>query len=368
MGFKNKIAVFVLIAGWPAVFFSQDAQISQYEAFPLYINPALTGHTYQNRFALLSRMQWVNIEGAYRTFGFSYDFNLNKINSGFGLLAMQDETSAGALASTSAGGLYSYHLRIKNQLFFNSGTRVSYLQQRLMAEKLVFADQLIRNDGSPTVEVFENLNHNFLDIGWGALIFFHDSIKVRNFTVGLAIDHLNVPDNSFMEEKSRLPVKFTVHASGLYRLAKDMKNYPKHLVHFSFLYKRQLKWEQAEAGMSYILSLPDPQKPLEGNARKKIIIAVPKFGEISGIPLNPATKNEMQMPSVYLQAGVFYRGIPTAKKNQYGYINQDAVVFLFGVNYHKFRIAYTYDLTISKLGLSGSGGSHELSLTYKFPR
>lgn len=313
-------------------------------------------------------MQWVDIEGAYRTFGFSYDCNLKKINSGLGLLAMQDETSAGAFATTSAGGHYSYHLRIKDRLFFNSGTRVSYLQQRLMPEKLVFTDQLMRNDGSPTVEVFENLNHSFLDIGWGALILFHDSIEVRNFTMGFAIDHLNIPDNSFKEEKGRLPIKYNVHASGLYRLAKDMKNYPKHLVHFSFLYKRQLKWEQAEAGLSYILGLPDPQKPLEGNSRKKIKMPMPKFGELSSIPLNPATKAEMQMPSVHLQAGIFYRGIPIVKKKQYGYKNQDAVVFLFGINYHKWRIGYTYDLTISKLSLSSSGGSHELSLTYKFPR
>lgn len=363
----KKIIAVIILTTVTAGSFSQDAQVSQYDAFPLYVNPALTGYTYKNRFSLLSRMQWVNIEGAYRTFGVSYDCNLKSIHSGLGLLAMQDETSAGAFATTSAGGLYSYHLRIKNRLFFNTGTRVSYFQQRLMPEKLVFADQLIRNDGSATVEVFNNLNHNFLDIGWGALFFYHDSVEVRNFTAGLALDHLNLPENSFREEKSRLPVKLTIHASGMLRLSKDMKNYPKHLISATILYKRQLKWEQAEGGLSYICSLPDPKKPLEGSPRKKIIMAMPKFGDLNGVPLVAASKNEMQMPSVYLQAGVFYRGTPL-KSNQYGYMSRDAVVFLLGINFHKTRIGYTYDFTISKLGNSGSGGSHEVSLTYKLPR
>ena len=45
---------------------------------------------------------------------------------------------------------------------------------------------------------------------------------------------------------------------------------------------------------------------------------------------------------------------------------QDAVSLILGLQYKNFKIGYSYDITTSKLGLSNTGGSHEVMLKYCF--
>lgn len=46
--------------------------------------------------------------------------------------------------------------------------------------------------------------------------------------------------------------------------------------------------------------------------------------------------------------------------------NEDAVIFGAGGEFRNFALNYTYDYTTSKLTNSGTGGSHEVSLLYRF--
>jgi hypothetical protein len=43
----------------------------------------------------------------------------------------------------------------------------------------------------------------------------------------------------------------------------------------------------------------------------------------------------------------------------------DAVVLLFGVQWEKLKIGYSYDITVSNL-TNASGGAHEISASYQF--
>ncbi|MFH1320015.1 MAG: PorP/SprF family type IX secretion system membrane protein [Bacteroidota bacterium] len=337
--------------------YSQEIQFSQYNAFPLYLNPASTGQISQNRISLVSRSQWVNIDGAYNTLGFSYDYNLKRMKSGLGLVVLQDESSGGGFSTFTAGGLYAYHLRINRKLFLNSGMRVAYIQQRLDPTKLTFADQLIRNDGSPTYEVFDNLMHDFVDFSWGNIFFYYDSVKASSYWIGIALDHLNTPEISFKDYPGVLPVKYTIHGGGKYLLNKDVRGYPISVISFSFLYKGQLKWDQAELGASYIYRFSERKKSTEREKRGK-----PSFKKPEVFP----SLSETQMPWAYLEAGLAYRGIPFLKRNKAGYLNHDALIILFGFSCNDIKIAYTFDVTISKLSISNTAGAHEISLIYKF--
>jgi Type IX secretion system membrane protein PorP/SprF len=40
------------------------------------------------------------------------------------------------------------------------------------------------------------------------------------------------------------------------------------------------------------------------------------------------------------------------------------LVFLVGLSSDKVQVGYSFDYTVSKLSLSSSGGTHEVSMTY----
>ena len=54
----------------------------------------------------------------------------------------------------------------------------------------------------------------------------------------------------------------------------------------------------------------------------------------------------------------------TQKTNIY---NSDAIIFMFGLEYNMFKVAYSYDLTISRLASATTGGSHEVSVQVLLP-
>jgi type IX secretion system PorP/SprF family membrane protein len=49
-----------------------------------------------------------------------------------------------------------------------------------------------------------------------------------------------------------------------------------------------------------------------------------------------------------------------------GYRFGESVIVLLGVQYKDFRIGYSYDININKLGLPVFGGTHEIMLNYRF--
>jgi len=360
--------------------FSQEIQFSKYDAMPLYLNPALTGQVKQQRLAIASRSQWMKIDGAFNTMGVSYDYNWKRIKSGLGLVVLQDESSNGGFSTFTVAGLYAYHLRVNQKLFFNSGVRVAYIQQKLDLGKLTFADQLIRKDGSQTVEVFDNLKHDFVDISWGNIFFYYDSVKATSYWLGIAFDHLTSPKISFKDEDGKMPVKTTVHGGGRFLLARDDKGYPNDLIGISVLYKSQLKWGQAELGASYIRRIPSQKqvfkewkksqpkvepryKDLEKGKRSK---GSPKYTPSSRNKMDYISLSETQMPMAYVEVGLSYRGLPFLKQYTPGHVNHDAVILLFGLGYYDIKVFYTFDITISKLGLTNSAGAHEVALMYKF--
>src|SRR5690554_623412 len=69
---------------------AQDFQFSQYHESPLYLNPAFTGLGKMHRIAINSRIQWPNLPKAYLTNALSYDYNLDHLSSGFGLMLTRD--------------------------------------------------------------------------------------------------------------------------------------------------------------------------------------------------------------------------------------------------------------------------------------
>lgn len=304
---------------------AQDPQYSQFYAAPLYLSPAFAGSALAPRVVVNYRNQWPAMSAKYVTFSASFDHYFPKVNSGVGLLVTSDKQGFGGLRSTDIGAMYSYRLRLAENLFFQPGFQLSFVMRDINFYDLTFGDQYDDRGftGNPTAEpIGTGERVAYADFSSGGLIY------SERFWVGFSAHHMNRPNQSFFNEDSRLPMKTTVH--GGYKIPLDNEtraglarnvNAPERSITPAFLYKAQGKFDQLDVGLYLTYD-----------------------------------------PMVF---GLWYRGLPI-KKYEVGLNNNDAAIFLVGFRHESLSIGYSYDLTVSNLGYS-TGGAHEISIAYVFP-
>jgi type IX secretion system PorP/SprF family membrane protein len=295
--------------------FAQDPQFSQFYANPLFLNPALAGTTECGRINLNYRNQWPGLSNAFSTYNASYDQNLPGINSGFGVLLMNDQQGDGALSTVSASAFYVYKLKVSEPIMVNFGVKASYYQEKLDWAKLTFADQINSATGEISNSTSETPPSSFsistVDFSVGALMSYYDM-----FFVGVAADHITQPQMSYYEDpNSKLNMKITTHASVNINLTQGMLGgYDEDdiMLQPSILYMQQGKFHQLNAGI-YVNKYP-------------------------------------------FVIGAYYR---------HNFQNPDAVIALVGLTFNKLRFGYSYDVTMSNVG-GKAGGAHEISLAWDF--
>ena len=306
---------------------AQDPQLSQFYAAPLYLNPAFAGSTLQARAGINYRNQWPSVEASFVTQSAYFDYHFLDYGISTGLLINRDTEGLAGLNSTSVAALASYQIFITDGLAFTPGLQIGYVNRNLNFGKLTFGDQFDPTTGqfiSPTsAEQFNTgMSKNFLDISSGGLLY------TPTMWLGVSWHHMNSPQQSFIDANDRLPYKFSVHG-GLkipvggsksengYQAPGDKSITP------TFLYKHQGNFDQVDIG-TYFTAEP-------------------------------------------ILLGIWYRGVPFKPIN--GFSNNESIVFLVGITKYgdkdELNIGYSYDLTISGLGV-GSGGAHEFSMSYSW--
>ena len=295
---------------------SQDAVFSQYYNIPTTINPAFTGSTYGPYFTAIHRNQWPGIENTYVTYALSYDQYLGEKNSGIGLNILTDNAGGGVLQSTRATGLYSYRVKFKDDHFIKLGLEAGIINTRLDWSKLVFADQLdpqfgLMTPGGTSISSEEvqpnNLSIVNLDVSTGILLY------TPKYYFGLSAKHINAPENNFLNNEENtsvgIPVRLSVHGGYQITLREGNKQQFPTLLSPSILFIKQGSFTQLNIGA--------------------------------------------QMDFGSLLTGLHFR--------QSGSTG-DAVIASMGVRYDIYRFAYSFDYTVSELGIS-TGGSHEISIS-----
>lgn len=291
---------------------AQDPQFTQFYAAPTYLSPAFAGTAAQSRLAMQYRDQWPSIPGAFVTYNVAFDHYLRDLHSGVGLIATRDQAGSGAMSYTSITGQYAYEIELKRKVFVRPALQLGYVNHAVDYTRLVFGDQLARGGDIGTYENLARRNVGYMDMGTGALFF------TPKLWLGMAVHHLNEPDQSLLLASSTVPRKFSMH--GGYRLNIRTAVIRKHpqAVLFAFNYKAQGRYDQLDIGVYY------EQDPFF--------------------------------------AGIWYRGLPV-KAYAPDRPNNDAIALLAGVVVKDWRFGYSYDLTISALA-AHSGGAHELSIVY----
>ena len=242
---RIKILFFALtlvLSGGRYLLLAQDPQFSQFYATPLYLNPAFTGNTIQERIIANYRKQWPGIPRAFNSYAFSYDHKFKDNNNSLGIQVIRDKAGTGGLNFTNIGCLYSYFVQLSKKHFLRSGVRLSYTWKALDFDKLTFADQLIRGNGVSTIEEFDKQQITYLDIASGLI--FHSDI----YWIGVAVNHLNRPNLSLTGIKSRLPIKTSVHGGMNFSLKKNAKGTTTIMMSVAANYNTQQDWDQLDIG------------------------------------------------------------------------------------------------------------------------
>jgi type IX secretion system PorP/SprF family membrane protein len=293
---------------------AQDPVFSQFYSAPLQLNPAFAGTTYAPRISLIYRNQWSVFEGGFQTYAASYEQSIERLNSGFGV-SVQSDNAADIYTTNNFKAVYGYRVQINRDWAIKLGVEAGLIQTNLNWDKLIFGDQLDEIDGydedNPILseEVRpENLNKSSFDVGAGLLLY------NRGFYAGLALHHLNTPDESLLEINQNLnvglPMRMTFHIGGQITLEEGNKRNPGAFISPSLIVIRQGDFGQINGG------------------------ALVGFGKFYG--------------------GLWYR---------HAWSNADAGIATLGYRHGVFRIGYSYDATISDLAAeaSGTGGTHEIS-------
>lgn len=316
----RQLLSFVLFLCSVSFLQAQDPVFSQFYAAPLQLNPAFAGVTYAPRVTLNYRNQWPSLNKAYVTYAVAYEQTLETLNSGIGLMAMADDAGDGTYKTNRFAAVYGYKVQVGNEFAVKLGIEAGIMQASVDWDRLVFLDQLNPETGSvdpfgnpnETGEIRpENLTNTKFDVSAGLLAY------GGNFYGGIAVKHLNRPDESLLLVNDNLnvglPLRTTIHAGAEISLSTGNNRRGDAFISPNIMYIKQADFGQINAG------------------------AYAGFGRV--------------------YAGLWYRHALT---------NGDAVIGLVGFREGIFRIGYSYDVTVSSLALYGSGGAHEISVSINF--
>lgn len=313
MGARHGLSA-ILVCCTAAYTVAQDPHFTQFYAAPTYLSPAFAGTTVQNRFVLQFRDQWPSIPGAFVSYNLAADQYLAGLNSGIGLIATRDQAGSGALSSTSFTLQYAYEIKLKHKVFLRPALQIGYASRSVNYSKLIFNDQLSRGGEVATYEYYDGRKQGYSDLGSGLLFF------TPNMWFGLALLHMNEPNQSLLEGESALPRQFNMHGGYRFKLRSGgMVRKSHQSIVAAFNYRAQAAFDQLDIGAYYER---DP-----------------------------------------IFAGLWYRGLPV-KSYKPGYQNNDAIAVLVGFKAGDWRFGYSYDITMSRLAMN-SGGAHEITTVFE---
>lgn len=312
---KKTLFILIFTLGTCSAF-AQDPLFSQYYQAPLFLNPGFTGLTARQRFVVNHRIQWPGLPQAFSTYAGSYDTYLPKISSGLGLMFISDKMGSMNWHSNTIQVLYSYKVRLNDALVFSPGISFGYGSNGLDRSKLKMGEVLQYGGSIMDPAINRLANSQYMDFGSGFLLY------SKNIWLGASFSHLNRPHLSVLGENDRLDMKTTIHAGVKIELTAKPNSGREMYLTPSFIYRMQGKaYAQLDAGVNF--------------------------------HANP------------ISLGVWYRGKPFSK-NVSNAIDQDALILFLGTHLKNLTAGYSYDFTISSLG-PGTGGAHELSITYELP-
>jgi type IX secretion system PorP/SprF family membrane protein len=196
-----------------------DPHFSQYYAYPLWLNPALTG--VMNGDARINanyRNQWASVSSnPYSTTSISADIRpTTKISLGLNVI---DQKAGSSGFNYFAGyGSASYGIIISNDSYqhINFGLQAGLINRSFDLNKFQFGNQydpmMGFNPGLPSLENFTSSNTTVFDANAGVFYYDANPLKIANLFGGFSVNHLAPAKDPFATvANSRIPLRYDVH-------------------------------------------------------------------------------------------------------------------------------------------------------------
>ncbi len=300
---------------------AQDVHFSQFDNAPLYTNSGQTGMFAGDcRFVGNYRSQWAAVPVPYTSFAAAVDTRLfrNRLPNdvlGAGLTIIQDKAGDAQLSTSSINLSLAFSKKLAKNLFIFGGANAGAAQRRLKTDALRFddqyqADQFNPNSSSADLANLQNTAFRYVELGFGFGMRWQRSRRTW-FNLGIAMQHLNHPAQSFLNTNAQLAARAVLYAAASVRLGYQWDFCPSVQAQTQF-----------------------PHQSLT-------------FGSLFRYHLNQQLGRET---AVF--GGCYYR-------------NKDAVIPIIGLNYQTWQFGLSYDVNVSNFQVATHrNGAIELSLIY----
>ena len=293
---------------------AQDQQFTQFNAAPTSFNPAYAGVSGKARLASLYRSQWTALPQAFTGFHLAYDRPTLDKRMGFGFLMSNEQAGAGALSRMQLMAQASHNLKLNRRLNLRTGMQLGFGARSIDMDGLVFMDQILRDNAATSLEQGIGGGTQYVDMGAGFLLL------SRRVWFGASANHLTSPNISLNPDyPEQLAMLMTAHGGARVQLVRGPHSRFRRDLILSWKYMQQGQRNQLDVGAYYDLSM--------------------------------------------FTLGVWYRGVPVQKAVD-GSLDVDALSFVFGFGTRDFKLGYSYDITLNRLGALSTAGSHEFSVKY----
>ncbi len=320
---RIPIIIAVLIMG--RMLHAQDPNYSQFLNNPVYYNPAYTG-LYTGIAARFSyRDLWPALPYDFRTYHFDADWGDRGLpgSGGIGMFFNTDNEGLGFIRNLNLGLSLAVRVPFTANSVGQLGIRASWVQKRINWDELVFTDEIDERYGINNPATFnrpETNVRNVPDFGVGGIVQFGDDRGSNTTTIGVAVDHLFEPDQSFLQTvKAPIPRKWVGHADAVFSLG-------------------------STSGMNQVET---------GALKMNPGVIYQVQGKLNSVQAG------LNMAKYGLILGLWYKG-------NFGSYGNSSLVVLAGYGMQlmdnmNLRIAYNYDMQMAG-ALQGTGGAHELTL------
>jgi type IX secretion system PorP/SprF family membrane protein len=208
--------------------FSQDPHFSQFINTPIYLNPALAGNDKYLTLYATQRSQWRSIDNPFITNHLSFIIPVlhgsdnHHYNQGSVALSTYTDVAGSdkTLKTVGANAAFAYNLHLDKR----GSQNVHFALQAGMIQKTIDTDnfqwgeqynRFIGRDASISPGETISSNKSLLDIGAGIYYTYLPPIKfvsqLTKLHIGFAASHLNMPNESMVQEKSTMPIIYKFH-------------------------------------------------------------------------------------------------------------------------------------------------------------